>query len=102
VQKIAGNQGRILPIGKSRNNYRCLPIGKTAEGRWKSLVEIVDAGRMAWIPTAVAKRMLGISKQRVYQLVASGALAACRVQGTLFISRRSIEDRLEMHLREED
>jgi len=58
------------------------------------VVEVTDARTVRWVPTAVARKLLGVSKQRVYQLIESGALAANRVEGILLVSVRSIDDRL--------
>lgn len=62
------------------------------------MVEILDAKEVRWVPTGVARQMLCVSRQRIYQLVDSGALAACRVDGVLMISSRSIEERKSLLL----
>lgn len=58
------------------------------------MVELVEAKELKWVPTGVAKKMLRISKQRVYQLVNAGLLAGCRVDGTLMVSVHSVEERI--------
>lgn len=55
-----------------------------------------------WVPTTCARRALGVSKQRVYQLVKEGKLASCRVDGVLLISTQSIQDRISGHTSEEE
>ena len=57
---------------------------------------------LRWVPTAVARKMLGVSKQRVYQLVKDGKLASCRMEGVLMISSQSIEDRISGHITQEE
>ena len=58
------------------------------------MVEVSEVSGVRWVPTAVARRQLGVSRQRIYQLVQSGVLASCRVDGTLMISARSVADRI--------
>jgi len=57
-------------------------------------VEVPEPGRVQWVPVSVARRRLRVSRQRVYQLIESGALAAVRVDGVLMVSSRSIETRI--------
>jgi len=57
-------------------------------------VEVPETGRIQWFPDSVARRRLRVSRQRVYQLIESGALAAVRVDGVLMVSSRSIETRI--------
>lgn len=59
------------------------------------VVEVLDRDRIRWVPTAVARRMLGVSRQRVYQLVQCGRLAGARIDGVLLVSSASLEDRLK-------
>ena len=47
----------------------------------------------AYVPVSVARLMLGVSRQRIYQLIDGGLLMAVKVQNTWLISRRSIEAR---------
>lgn len=47
----------------------------------------------AWIPVTAAAEMLGISKQRVHQLIAAGALQEQRIHTTVLVSTRSCEAR---------
>lgn len=53
----------------------------------------VDVAQMRWVPTAIARRMLGVSRQRVYQLVTEGKLASQEIDGVIMISVQSIKDR---------
>jgi len=47
-----------------------------------------------WVPVSTAAKLLGVSKQRVHELTASGALARVDMDGTVLVGRRSIESRL--------
>lgn len=58
------------------------------------MAEILDSTAVKWVPTSVARRRLGVSKQRVYQLIQTGGLAGGRIDGIMMVSSRSIEDRL--------
>lgn len=53
----------------------------------------LDVAQMRWVPTAIARRMLGVSRQRVYQLVTEGKLASQEIDGVIMISVQSIKDR---------
>jgi hypothetical protein len=66
------------------------------------MLQALDGSAVRWVPTAVARRMLRVSKQRVYQLVKEGKLASCRLDGVLMISSRSIQDRINGHISEEE
>lgn len=57
---------------------------------------------LRWVPTAVARRQLGVSRQRIYQLVQAGRLASCRVDGVLMISSVSLEERREWLINQEE
>ena len=48
-----------------------------------------------WLPVCVAKAMLGVSRQRVYELVRDGQLGWQRLGNTILISKRSIDERIE-------
>jgi len=50
---------------------------------------------MAWIPVKMAAVMLGVSRQRVYDLAKRGALGWVKAHGTVLIARRSVEDRMD-------
>ena len=52
-----------------------------------------DGTSIRWVPTAVARRMLGVSKQRVYQLISAGKVASCIIEGAVMVSVESIESR---------
>ena len=59
-------------------------------------VGLMDAGSMAWIPVSAARVQLGVSKQRVHQLIRGGRLVARDVMGTILVSQRSIEARIAL------
>ena len=46
-----------------------------------------------WVPTKQAQDMLGVTRQRIGQLIKSGALSAHFVSGHWMISVKSIEQR---------
>jgi len=48
-----------------------------------------------WLPVCVARKMLGVSRQRVYELVNEGQLGWQRLGNTILISKRSIDERIE-------
>jgi hypothetical protein len=50
----------------------------------------------AWVPTPTAAKMLRVSKQRVYQLEAAGAIIGRRQDGTWLWSVRSLEARIAL------
>lgn len=56
-------------------------------------IEHLDLGSVKWVPVGVARRTLLVSRQRIYQLVQAGRLAAIRVDGQMMISSASITDR---------
>ena len=58
------------------------------------MLTAVDGSVMRWVSTAIARRALGVTRQRVYQLVDDGKLASCRIHGQLMISSASIDARL--------
>jgi hypothetical protein len=49
-----------------------------------------------WVPVRTAIRVLGLSKQRVYQLIHEGKLTSKELDGTKLVSVRSIEDRAKL------
>ena len=51
-------------------------------------------GRTSWIPVSGAARLLKVSRQRVYQLIAAGAIVARQVDRTWLVSYRSVESRI--------
>ena len=53
-------------------------------------------GRTSWIPVSGAARLLKVSRQRVYQLIAAGAIVARQVDRTWLVSYRSVESRIEL------
>jgi hypothetical protein len=52
---------------------------------------VMDTG---WVPVSTARRLLGVSRQRVYQLVELGRLASMEMDGTVLIGAASIRTRL--------
>jgi len=51
-------------------------------------------GRTAWIPVSEAATLLLVSPQRVYQLIAAGAIVARQVGRTWLVNHRSVESRI--------
>jgi len=47
-----------------------------------------------WVPTAIARQRLGVTKQRIYQLISAGVLASYTENGVVMVSVHSIEQRL--------
>ena len=66
------------------------------------MTEVLDPAQVRWVPTSVARQMLRVSKQRVYQLIETGALASCRVHGILLVSTISIDSRIKGHMEDKD
>ena len=58
-------------------------------------------GDVRWIPVSVAANMLQVSRQRVYQLVNSGALVSLCAGSTILVSARSVEARWALLKQEE-
>jgi len=48
-----------------------------------------------WIPVRTASKMLGVSRQRIYELIKLGGLAWCKMDGTVLVGRNSVETRME-------
>jgi hypothetical protein len=57
-------------------------------------------GHTTWIPVAAAAKVLKVSRQRVYQLLALGLISGRKVERTWLVSARSVAARLSL-LREE-
>lgn len=55
---------------------------------------------LKWIPVSVARTLLMVSRQRVYQLIEAGALVAQNANGTVLVSQRSVEARIALLLQE--
>ena len=53
-----------------------------------------DFQRFNWIPARTAARMLGVSRQRVYQLIADGKIGSVTLDGVFFVSRSTVESRI--------
>ena len=58
-------------------------------------------GDVRWVPVSMAANMLQVSRQRVYQLVNSGALVSLCAGSTILVSVRSVESREALLAREE-
>jgi excisionase family DNA binding protein len=46
-----------------------------------------------WVPVALAARELGVSRQRVYELIRNGGLAWCKMGLLVLVGRASIDAR---------
>lgn len=75
-------------------------MGTLSFGRRVASGVALGEPNMAWIPVRTAASMLGVSRQRVYQLVAKGALTGRSVDGTVLVGQRSVEARVALLLRE--
>jgi excisionase family DNA binding protein len=51
-----------------------------------------------WVPVSHVARVLGVSRQRVYQLIRSGRLAAVVINGRVLVSVDSVMARVERKL----
>jgi excisionase family DNA binding protein len=58
------------------------------------MLQATDGTRVLWVTTAIARRMLGVSRQRVHQLIKEGRLRSTKVHGSLMVATRSIEARI--------
>jgi excisionase family DNA binding protein len=47
-----------------------------------------------WITVRMAARLLKVSKQRVNELCKNGQLGWCKTDGTVWVRRSSVEERL--------
>lgn len=54
----------------------------------------------ASVPVSYAARMLGVRRQRVYQLLAEGKVGGRQVGGTWFVSLVSVKSRMAMLVKE--
>lgn len=54
----------------------------------------------SFVPVKYAARMLGVRRQRVYQLLAEGKIGGKRVEGTWFVSLVSVKSRMSMFVQE--
>lgn len=60
-------------------------------------MDILRSGEvLRWVPVGVARAMLRVSRQRVYQLLDSGALQGQQIGGHWLVSTRSIESRIAL------
>lgn len=59
-------------------------------------------GDVRWIPASAAGAALKVSRQRVYQLIESGALVHCRFGRSVLVSQRSVDARAALLDREEE
>lgn len=49
-----------------------------------------------WIPVGTARRLLSVSRQRVYELIAAGKLVSVDLDGVILVSAESVQARCEM------
>lgn len=56
-------------------------------------IKLVDPAEVRWIPVGVAAARLRVSRQRVYQLIHAGHLAAARVEGRVLVSGKGVFER---------
>lgn len=49
-----------------------------------------------WVPVKTAAKRLGVSRQRVHQLMKTGALRSCQMDGVHLVSMQSVECRINM------
>lgn len=47
-----------------------------------------------WVPVAVAASRLGVSRQRVYELIKTGGLSWCKMGSLVLVGAKSIQMRL--------
>lgn len=50
-------------------------------------------GDVRWVSVSTVAKMLGISRQRVYQLIEAGGLVSVKDSNTVLVSFRSVEAR---------
>lgn len=53
-------------------------------------------GVVAWMPVTAAAVELGVSHQRVYQLLKGGQLAGIKISRTWFVTCRSVKARIAL------
>lgn len=51
-----------------------------------------------WVPVSHVARVLGVSRQRVYQLIRRGQLASISINGKVLVSVDSVMARVERRL----
>jgi hypothetical protein len=49
---------------------------------------------MGWVPISTAAKLLGVSRQRIYQLIGQSKLGSRKVDCTVLVSAVSIEQRM--------
>jgi hypothetical protein len=54
---------------------------------------VLRDGEVKWIPVSAAGKMLGVSRQRVYQLIDQGVLLSMKVDKTVLVSHKSVVTR---------
>ena len=57
-------------------------------------------GDVRWVSVLTAAGMLDVSRQRVYQLINSGALVSVASGATILVSCRSVEGRIALREKE--
>jgi hypothetical protein len=55
---------------------------------------MVNDGDIKWLPVSAAASRLGISRARVYQLIEDAVLLSIKVDSTVLVSGRSIDQRV--------
>ena len=51
-------------------------------------------GEVKWIPVSTAAKTLGVSTKRVYQIIDAGGMVSMKVDSTVLVSARSVDDRV--------
>ena len=62
-------------------------------------MDVIKVNRMdevKYVPVSYVRQQLGVSRQRVYQLLKSGDLGGVRIGGTWLVSSRSVQARIHM------
>jgi len=75
-------------------------MGTSSSARILDLVGRVAEHNIGWIPARTARLMLGVSRQRVYQLLNEGKLSGRVVDGTVLVALRSVEARIALLTKE--
>ena len=71
-----------------------LTFDNTNKGTGRKKLSEASLEMARWVPTRVARTMLRVSRQRIYQLIRDGQLASMTYGGAVLISVKSIEHRL--------
>lgn len=60
-----------------------------SEERWRQ-------SPIGWVPVGTARKLLGVSRQRVYALISEGKLTARDMDGTVLVSHQSVRSRIAL------